>query len=255
MDTNFADPWAADLAYNARTGMLWQVGLTDGDCIYELDPATGLATGNKLCPGFGVSQRALAYDPLSDTFYSGYWNDAILYHFDTRGRMLDSINLDLEIAGLAFNPDSGHLFVLQSAPASAPDVYVLDPAQDYALLGRYDIPALGDYAAGGVELGCNGSLWIVDQTSNQVLETATGETQACTWADVSWLSTTPVEGTLAAGSDSPVQVMLNAGSLPAGTYEAHLIINTETPYAVEPVQITLTIVDGVQRIFMPVTVR
>jgi len=255
MDTNFADPWAADLAYNARTGMLWQVGLTDGDCIYELDPATGLASGNKLCPGFGVSQRALAYDPLSDTFYSGSWNDAILYHFDTRGRMLDSINLDLEIAGLAFNPDSGHLFVLQSAPASAPDVYVLDPAQDYALLGRYDIPALGDYAAGGVELGCNGSLWIVDQTSNQVLETATGETQACTWADVSWLSTTPVEGTLAAGSDSPVQVMLNAGSLPAGTYEAHLIINTETPYAVEPVQITLTIVDGVQRIFMPVTVR
>ena len=255
MDTGFADPWAADLAYNARTGMLWQVGLTDGDCIYELDPQSGLATGNKLCPGFGVSQRALTYDPRSNTFYSGSWNDAILYHFDTNGRMLDSINLDLEIAGLAFNPDSGHLFVLQSAPASAPDVYVLDPAQDYALLGRYDIPGLGDYAAGGLEMSCSGSLWIVDQTTNQVLETASGEDHACTWADVNWLSVAPTSGAVAANGSTDLSVLINAGTLPLGTYEAHLLINTETPYTVTPVSITLNVVDGGAFIFLPAIVR
>jgi hypothetical protein len=41
----------------------------------------------------------LTFDPVSKTFYSGSWNDGIIYHFDSNGIMLDSINTSFDIAG------------------------------------------------------------------------------------------------------------------------------------------------------------
>ena len=43
--------FAADMAYNPLTNKLWQVNAGGDNCIYELDPATRTATGQKLMPG------------------------------------------------------------------------------------------------------------------------------------------------------------------------------------------------------------
>ncbi len=89
----------ADAAYNWNTGKLWVMNVgasSTDDCIYELDPASGY-TGNRLCPGGGfvTSQRGLAYDPSTDTWYAGSWNDSMIHHFDSTGVMLDEVNVGL----------------------------------------------------------------------------------------------------------------------------------------------------------------
>ena len=51
--------------------MLWRVNVGGDNCIYELDPQARVATGNRICPAFGTSERGLAYDVVTDTFYAG----------------------------------------------------------------------------------------------------------------------------------------------------------------------------------------
>jgi hypothetical protein len=87
---------------------MWWVD-TNG-CIFEADPAAQALTGNTICPAFPTSERGLAYDSVTDTFYAGSWNDFTIVHFDTAGNILDSAFTGLGISGLAFYPDSGHLF-------------------------------------------------------------------------------------------------------------------------------------------------
>ena len=126
----------ADLAFNLNTGNLWIMNVNTGydNCIYEIDPNQGY-TGEKICPGgasgFAISQRGLAYDPFSDTFFAGGWNDLMIYHFDRDGNILSSVNSGLAISGLAYNPETKHLFALTSE--SDTRVFVLDAAQEYAV--------------------------------------------------------------------------------------------------------------------------
>ena len=47
-------------------------------------------TGTTICPGggtgFAISQRAVAYDPVTDTWYAGGWNaPTTIYHFSSAG--------------------------------------------------------------------------------------------------------------------------------------------------------------------------
>ncbi len=85
------------MTYNPFTNTLWQVNVGGDNCIYELDPTTKTSTGNKICPAFGTSQRGLAFDPLTNTYYSGSWNDSIINHFAPDGTMLDSLSVGLSI--------------------------------------------------------------------------------------------------------------------------------------------------------------
>lgn len=254
MDTSFAGEWAADMAYNPRTGMIWQIGVGGNDCIYELNPATRTPTGRSLCPGFGISQRGLAYDPISDTFYASSWNDAILYHFDSRGQMLDSHNIQLDVSGLAFNPDSGLLYALQNVPGDVYDIYVLDPGNNYAIVGAFNVPDLLDYGQGALDLSCDGSLWLTDRLSNTVYQVSSGESHACTYAKVGWLNVTPSSGSLAAGNSATLTLTLSAQGLDLGSYAAHLLVTSNTPYADISLPVTLQVQAG-QLIFLPALQR
>ena len=93
-DTIDTAPWAGafggDMTYNPFTHMLWQVNVGGDNCIYELDPATRVSTGNRICPAFGTSERGLALDPLSNTYYAGSWNDGIINHFAPDGTIIDT---------------------------------------------------------------------------------------------------------------------------------------------------------------------
>ena len=110
------------------------------NCIYEIAPDQGY-TGASICPGGGTgfdnSQRGLAYDPDTDTWFAGSWNDLMIHRFDNTGTILSSVNVGLPISGLAYNPDSQHLFVMTSG--SVTRVYVLDVANNYAVLGQFAV--------------------------------------------------------------------------------------------------------------------
>ena len=112
-------------------------------------------TGETICPGWGVSQRGLAYDPTTDTFFAGGWNDTMVYHFAADGTMLASVNVGLGISGLAYNPDTQHLFAAVNADPNL--FYVLDAADAFALVGQFEVAGFAAFDGAGLEMGCDGS--------------------------------------------------------------------------------------------------
>ena len=240
-----------DMAYNPFTGALWQVRIGEGSCIAGLDPAGQRATVEQICPPFDQSQRGLVFNPLDGTFYSGSWTNGIIYHFDSAGQVLDSANTGLNIAGLAFNPATGHLFVLSNASQGF-DVYVLEPASGYKLLGGFDIDGLGDFQQAGMDLACDGSLWVVNQATGEVLEVDSGEGPACVWADVPWLQAAPLSGSIPPGGSRSILLNLDTDLLDLGRNPAQLVAGNDTPYG--PLTIPVDLLNPVH-VFLPAVPR
>lgn len=240
MDTaTWMDVFAADMAYDPIKGTLWQVNVGGDNCIYEMDPTTLTATGGKICPAFGTSERGLAYDPISDTFFAGSWNDSLIKRFDRDGNILQQVNVSLPIAGLAYNPMTGHLFVTNNGTATF-DINVLDVNANYANLGGFNVTALNGGEA-GLEMTCDGHLWAANQTSGVVLEIDSGETGACAFLDIPWLSENPALGTVVVDGSETVTLTFDAGGLLPGVYEAQLKVVHGTPYSVANIPVTLTV--------------
>jgi len=234
--------WAADMTYDPLNGTLWQVNVGGDNCIYELDPVAMVATGNSICPPFGTSERGLAYDPVSDTFYAGSWNDSIINHFDRSGVILDSANVGLGIAGLAINPNNGHLFVTPNADSSWYDIYVLDVDDSYNVLGGFNISGMGDFDQAGLEIDCQGHLWAVNQGTGQMFEVDSGETNTCGGGDIPWLTLFPESGTAPAASapgSTNIDFNIYPDGISCGTYEGYVKIDNDTPYGWYAVPVTL----------------
>ncbi len=228
----------ADLAYNWNSGMIWVMNVNTEEqknCIYELDPASGY-TGAFICPGesgFAVSQRGLAYDPVTDTWFAGGWNDGMLYRFDTKGTILASVNLNLPTAGLAFNPTTQHLFVMINANPNP--VYVLDVANNYEMIGSFAVAeGFGAYSGAGLEMDCQGNLWGVDQSSDRIYLFRSGETTDVCGEQIPWLDEIP-RGAEIAGMEQQVfwlhfDARVDEVNQP-GTYRANLRLFSDTPYS------------------------
>ena len=239
--------YVADGAYDTTSKTLWQVNVGGDNCIYESDPATLVPTGGSICPAFGGSMRGLAYDPLTDTFYAGSWNDSTIHHFDRSGTILDSKDVGLNIAGLAYNPDTGHLFVLSNMDSTGDDVAVLDVANDYTPIASFDT-GITDYKQGGLGISCDGHLWAIEQPGgnatgdDKVVELDSGESHACNYADIPWLSENPVSGAVAAGTSEAIDFTFDSTALAAGTYEAQVRVVNDTPYGVGFVPVVFTVI-------------
>ncbi len=234
--------WQADGTYNGRTGMLWQVNVGGDQCLFEMDPRTKVVTGAKICGPWPSSQRGVAYDYATDTYYVGGTNEATVYHVDASGNLLDSSYVGLGMSGLAYNPGTRHLFVL-SEFASPFNVWVVDPHDGYRILGGFVVgtggsPALTDSAS--LEADCEGHLWIVDPTAQVVYEVESGETGWCV-NDIPWLSENPQSGTVASGGSLPVTVTFDSAGLLPGLRLGSLIFATNEPVPVAPVPVDFTV--------------
>lgn len=244
-DSGWIGSWAADGAYNPNTGMIWRVNVGGGNCLHELDPATRQATGKKICGDFSFgSQRGVAYDVTTDTYYVGGWNEGVVYHIDAEGTILDARLVELDISGLAYNPDNGHLLVMNNT-GDLNDIVVLDAHDNYAVLDAYDVldngvPVFGDFEQAGMEFDCMGNLWMVNQITQVLYEVASSERPTCS-IDVPWLTVTPAEGTVPGAASAPVVLTYNSTGLLPGLRQAHVQLVTDTPYAVEGVPVTLTV--------------
>ncbi|HDD24126.1 MAG TPA: hypothetical protein ENF52_01660, partial [Chloroflexi bacterium] len=237
-DISWAGVFAGDMTYNPNTGMLWVMDVGGDNCIHEVNPNTRLVTGNTICPAWTVSQRGLAYDPTTDTFFAGGWNDLMIYRFTTDGAIIAQVNTGLSIAGLAYNPDTQHLFVTDS-PAG--DIYVLDVADNYNNIGMFH-PA--GYANGaGLAIDCDGDLWAVDQIAQEVYEFESGETTTMCNFDVDWLFESPTAGSVTAnGGQTSVNVTFDALFIDQpGKYYAQLKVDHDTPYIVANIPVTMTV--------------
>ena len=243
----------ADAAYNWNTGKIWLMNVNPGfsNCIYEIDPASG-PTGNTICPGggsgFTTSQRGLTYDPSTDTYFAGSWNELIVYRFAPDGTIIGSKNTGLPIAGLAYNPETQHLFVMTNEPGNA--IHVLDVANSYADIGQFSIPGFTNYSGGGLELDCAGNLWAVDINSMKVYQVTSGETTNVCYSNVSWLSLSPVSGTIPAHSTQTIHATFNASGLFPSIEHAQIAVRTDTPYSVTNIPVTLTVIPSAQ-IYLP----
>ena len=256
--TPWVSLWAADMAYNPFTGKLWQVNVGGDNCIYEMDPLSMLATGHKLCPGFGTSERGLAFDPLTYTYFAGSWNDGIINHFAPDGTLLDSVAVGLSTSGLAFNPSTGHLFVLtnHAIDDGTFDVYVLDTNAAYAILGGFNLmdgetKVYLDFDQAALELDCAGNLWAVDQGLNKVYVADSGETGVCDW-HATWLSAAPDSGVVLAEDGTALVVTADATGLPLGSYPAYLRLVNDTPYSDIIIPVTLTLDPA---LFLPLVMK
>ena len=248
-----------DGTFNGQTGMLWQAtndffGGTN-TCIYEIDPATKAMTGNTICPAFPVPQTGLAYDVTTDTYYSGSFFDNSIQHFNADGEILDSSSVGLAITGLAYNAGTGHLFAFQQTGAGAgnDDVYILDPANGYAVLGSFLVgaPGINPAASGGMEMDCDGHLVLVDQLGvNPIFVVDSGETNgSCHFVDtIPWVSEDPTDGTVpgltGAGGNSntaSIAVHFDSTGLLPGLRQAQFTFSTDTPNKVPAMPLSLTV--------------
>ena len=125
----FGTPWAAsfpaDMAWDAGRGVLWQVNVEGDNAIYGLDPDDGTVIDTVSGPEWtGTSQRGLAYDQATDTFYIGGWNEGIVYHVagpswpDPGATLGSCMPDDPNISGLAWNPAFGMLWVATNSSST-----------------------------------------------------------------------------------------------------------------------------------------
>ena len=108
----------------------------------------------------------------TDTFFIGGWHEGIIYHINSAGMVLDSVYVAMTIAGLAYNPDTQHLFVIENGFANDA-IYVLDASNQYSLVGQFQIP-FGAYSGAGLEIDCDGNLWAVEQKTGTVYQLESG---------------------------------------------------------------------------------
>jgi len=251
--TNTADtidqPWlgvfAADMTYNSRTGMLWQVNVGGDNCLHEMDPVDMVSTGNQICAAFGTSMRGVAYNAVADTYFVGTWNNGgFIVEINSSGTILRTNNIGLFISGLAYNGSTGHVFA--QVNDSAQLVWVLDANNNFAILSAISLQAVGGgpaysaFEGAGIEMACDGTLWSVNQGTLKVHANRSDETGVCV-TDIPWLSENPESGTIAAGASLDVDVTFDAGSQPPGCKEAQLIVINDTPYGDPSVPVGLTV--------------
>lgn len=254
---NLGGEWFAGSAFNQRTGMLWQVNVGGDNCIHEIDTQALAVTGNTICPEFGVSQRGLAYDPITNTFYSGSWTDSIIHQFTTDGTLIRSVNVDLAIAGLAFNANSNRLFVSVNTDAAAdlPDIVVLDAASEtLAQVTGYDVifdadddgeidDVISDFGQAGLDIDCDGNLWIAEQNLQRVIGIESQEESVCEWGNVPWLAISSASGELTINASNELSVSLDSADLELGTYQASIVLSNDTPYGNINIPVTMDVVE------------
>ncbi len=231
---SFESPWievfGGDMAFDSGRGLIWQVNVGGDNGIYGLDPADGsveeVITGS---PWATISQRGLAYDPATDVFYIGGWNEGIVYRVaglshPTPGETLSQCQpADPTISGLAWNGSFGMLWMATNSEFDS--IYLIDPETCDASLALAH-PSGGGGNGAGIELDAAGNLWTVSQNTGEAFLIESG---LPLFSDAPWLSVNPVAGLLEPGEDVTVDVHVDATGLEPGAYRAILVVQTNDP--------------------------
>ena len=243
LEIPWAAEWAADMAWDPGRGLLWHVNVGGDNALYGIDPSDGSVVATVEGPGWtDISQRGVAYDASTDTFYVGGWNEGIVYHVagpsgPEPGTTLDSCAPeDPNIAGLAYNPAFQKLWVTTNSELD--DIWLVDAAtcEAEAVLAHPD----PGFNGAGVELDPVGNLWTVSQGSQRAYLIDSG---LPTFGDVPWLTVSPGEGTVEPGASTALQLTFDSTGMPAGVYDAMVAVVSNDPstgVSVIPVRLLVT---------------
>ena len=245
----WAGEWAADMAWDAGRGLIWQVNVGGDNGIYGLNPADGSVvdsiTGS---PWDGISQRGLAYDQATDTFYIGGWNEGIVYHvagpsWPTPGETLgDCSPPNPNISGLAWNP--GFQMLWEATNDEEDTIWQIDPETCEAA-ASLPHPNPG-FNGAGLEMDVVGNLWTVSQGSGEAFLIESGLPN---FSDVPWLSVAPTEGTVAPDGDTAIEISVDTAGLEPGIYQAQVVVQTNDPdNGIFAVPVTLLVSQYIQSV-------
>lgn len=158
----------AGLAYVADTGMLWHLNVGGDQCLHEVDPDAGEATGNTVCVDPADlnegSLRGAVYDSESDVFFLGDLGGSI-YEVDMDGNVLNTTSTSYRIAGLGINPTNGYIFITEDEEGdTSADVFVHNSRdgfsyQDEIAYSDVDGNRVLMGANGDVTVDCDGTVW------------------------------------------------------------------------------------------------
>lgn len=251
---SFIGEFAGDMAFNDVTGMVWQLGVQNSieSCIYELDPASRLPTGRSICPDFPVSQRGLAYDPNHNSWFAVDFNSHSVYHFDSKGRILDSALITdandkpLPLIGATYNPSTGHLFV--SVSETDLSIVILDVNHNYETVGVIESAPEGweGYIGAGLSHDCEGHLWLTNFKYEKVYEVNSGESGWCEFSDVPWIAESALAGEIPVGGIQPLTVSFNPSAYhPGDTLESQIVLISNTPDRSLVIPVTVHVTEAV----------
>ncbi|MGH9163475.1 MAG: carboxypeptidase regulatory-like domain-containing protein, partial [Vicinamibacteraceae bacterium] len=247
---DFGGSVPGDLTFNPLTNTFWMPSLLGDLCLHEIDPVALERTGNTICGPWTVQQFSVAYDPATNTYYVGGYYDPTLWQINPDGTVVRSIVTGLSASGLAYNPDTRHLFV--QVRGSPQRVHILDAADpNLAEIGTIELldengnPAYGDYAGGGLTFDCNGHLVSVNVSTRTAYVNTSGEEGGTFCSlDIPWFEPDPTSGMITAAGSSSVNARFNALDMPPGCDEAHLRVNDDTRYGTTIVRVGITVAFG-----------
>jgi hypothetical protein len=192
--------------------------------------------------------RAIAYDPQTDHFWvADYLTDIYEISRDgTEYRRLPSLG---PVTGLAWNPqdaDGYHLYIFgRDNSGEHSRVLRMHPVSGSAqLLAQLDRQT-GDRSGGcTVTGGWNSTLLVFAG----ILQNTTSDFFSVWELDfnTTWISVTPMFGSVPGGTERELEVAFNPAMLRDGTYRVNLYIrnNTVTPMLTLPVSLTVSLAAG-----------
>ncbi|MCF7912971.1 MAG: carboxypeptidase regulatory-like domain-containing protein [Candidatus Cloacimonetes bacterium] len=134
---------ARDLAFDGE----YMYGSAAASTVYCWESATGVAVPANNIEVTGQAVRAIAYDPLTDTFWSGNFGDDVA-HWDRDGNVLETFtNPGVDFYGLAFDPNDPEgpfLYGFHQSPGCS--IVKIDP-ETFDILETVDVTAQGGTGA------------------------------------------------------------------------------------------------------------
>jgi type IX secretion system substrate protein/immune inhibitor InhA-like protein/carboxypeptidase family protein len=133
---------ARDLAFDGQ----YMYGSAAGSTVYCWESQTGVAVPENNIEVPGNSVRAIAYDPLTDTFWSGNWGDPVV-NWGRDGVVINTLAFGTDMYGLAFDgddPAGPFLYAFQQTPGCL--LQRVDPVTG-AILESIDVTLQGGTGA------------------------------------------------------------------------------------------------------------
>lgn len=219
--------WSGDLTMDTSTGDLCQVNVGGDNAIVCFDPATGAETDRLTgAPWSNISQRGVAYNPTDDVFYTGGWNEGVMYtvagfSHPTPGETLATCEpAEPGIAGIAYNPTSDTIWFVPSVSSTM--LFQISP-DDCSTISTVGFPNSDPFPGAGLEMDASGALWAADQLTGEVYLIDVGDPNV---TDVPWLTVTPDEGRVRVGRTATLDVTVDTTGLEPGVYGANILIET-----------------------------
>ncbi|MCP4360705.1 MAG: S8 family serine peptidase [Chloroflexi bacterium] len=209
---------------------------SDSALLEQIDPATGLATGTTIpCP---ISPcRAMAYDPVTDNFWTASFSSDI-YEFDRTGTIISQFSVGLAGKyGMAWDPNGPFLWAW-SQDGSGVQATQIEPTAGITTGVVFQGSAAVDGIAGGATIVQNGPCEFALVGMHQMAsDTFVGYDLGV--PDLPWASVSPTSGSVPRDTDAMADVTFDSTGMANGVYTGTMCIRSNDPVTPQ-VEIPLT---------------